>query len=160
MYLATGQSYKSLMYGFRVPHNTISIIVREVCQAIIDEYTNEVIKTPTTEHEWLEVAEEFSTRWNFHHALGALDGKHIAIRCPKNSGSLYCNYKGFYSILMLALVDADYKFLWLHVGSNGSSSHAQVFNAVLFKELIESGEIKFQQPNPCPMTTNKCPSSL
>ena len=35
-YLATEQSYKSLMYGFRVPHNNISQIVPEVCQAIVD----------------------------------------------------------------------------------------------------------------------------
>ena len=37
-YLGTGNSYMSLQYGFRVAFNTISILVIEVCQAIIDEY--------------------------------------------------------------------------------------------------------------------------
>ncbi len=32
--LATGNSYHSLMYGFRVTHNTIILIVRDVCQVI------------------------------------------------------------------------------------------------------------------------------
>ena len=93
-HLATGDSYKSLMYGFRVADNTISLIVREVCQAIIDEYAEEVIACPTTPQEWQPIADQFGTRWQFHHAVGALDGKHIAIRCPKNGGSLYYNYKG------------------------------------------------------------------
>lgn len=47
-HLATGGSYKSLMYGFRVAHNTISLLVRDVCEAIITEYANEVISCPTT----------------------------------------------------------------------------------------------------------------
>ena len=41
-YLVSGDSYHSLMYGFRVAHNTISILVREVCEAIIQEYASEV----------------------------------------------------------------------------------------------------------------------
>ncbi len=51
-YLATDDSYHILMNNFRVAHNTISSIVRDVCQAIIDEYAREVIAAPTTEAEW------------------------------------------------------------------------------------------------------------
>ena len=74
------------------------------------------------------MAAEFSSRWNSHHTLGAIDGKHVAIRCPSNGGSLYYNYKGFHSIILFALVDANYKFMWMDVGVNGSSSDAQIFN--------------------------------
>ena len=52
-YLATGDSYRSLMYGFSVAHNTISVVVRQVCRAIIDEYAEEIISTPTTSAGWL-----------------------------------------------------------------------------------------------------------
>ena len=41
-YIATGSVYKSLQYSFRVAHNTISLFIPEVCQAIIDEYQEEV----------------------------------------------------------------------------------------------------------------------
>ena len=143
-FLATGNSYKSLMYGFRVAANTISVLVRDVCQAVLDERGDEVIKCTTTPEEWREVAETFSNRWNFHHALSALDGKHVPIKCPKNGGSLYYNYKGFHSIILMALVDGNYKFLWVDVGANGSSSDCQVFNACELKEHIEDGRIRLR----------------
>jgi hypothetical protein len=38
------------------------------------------------------------------------------------------NYKGFFSIVLMALVDADYKFLWIDVGSDGSSNDASIYN--------------------------------
>ena len=43
-HLATGESYHSLRFGFRVPHNTYSVIVRQVCEAIVDEFADELIK--------------------------------------------------------------------------------------------------------------------
>ena len=47
-HLASGSSYSVLQYGWRVPHNTQSVIIREVCQAILDEYLLEVMNCPTT----------------------------------------------------------------------------------------------------------------
>ena len=47
-HLATGDNYKSLMYPFYVPQNIISILVRDVCQTILDEYGDEVVSNPTT----------------------------------------------------------------------------------------------------------------
>lgn len=149
-YLASGDSYKSLMYGFRVADSTISLVVRDVCQAIIDEYAEEVIACPTTPEEWSQIAEQFGRRWNFHHTVGALDGKHIAIQCPRNGGSMYYNYKGFHSIVLMALVDADYKFSWVDVGANGCASDATIFNHSELKETFENGSIGLPAADPLP----------
>lgn len=138
-YLATGNTYRDLRCGFRVAHNTISCIVREVCQALLDIVGPEVLKTPTTADEWLQVAHNFQDRWQFPHTLGAIDGKHVAIKRPPKSGSIYYNYKGFYSIVLMALVDADYKFLWVQVGDVGSSSDGQIWNNCEMREAIEQG---------------------
>ena len=81
---------------------------------------------------------------------GALDGKHVALKKPKNSGALYHNYKGFFSIVMLALLDGQYRFRWVDAGTAGSCSDAQIFNACQLKRRIEDGRIGF--PDPAPIT--------
>lgn len=97
--------------------NTIVSIVPKVCQAIYDRHHETAFKCPTTEEEWKEVAQGFSDKWNFHHCSGCTDGKHVRMQAPPHSGSLYYNYKGLYSIIMLALVDTSYKFMYVDVGA-------------------------------------------
>ena len=46
-----------------MPHNTISIVVREVCQAIIDEYIDEVMTCPITPDGWREIPDCFYQKW-------------------------------------------------------------------------------------------------
>ena len=56
-----------------------------------------------------------------------MDGKLVAIRAPPHSGSVYHNYKQLYSIVLLAVVDANYKFILVDVGSNGRACDAGVY---------------------------------
>ena len=65
----------------------------------------------------------------------------MALKIPKNSGALYHNYKGFFSVVMLALVDGQYKFRWVNASIAGSCSDAQIFNACQLKRKIDDGRM-------------------
>ena len=117
---------------------TICKFVPQVCKAILKEFQQEYLVCPTDPEDWKKIEEKFRNRWNVPHAIGALDGKHIAIKKPKKSGSEYFNYKGYFSLVLLALVDVDYKFLWVNMEASGSSSDAQNFNHSKLKRRIEN----------------------
>ena len=103
---------------------------------------------PTDPEDWKKIEERFRNRWNVPHVADALDGKHIAIKKPKKSGSEYLNYKGYFSLVHLALINADYKFLWVNMGASGSSSDAQIFNHSKLKRRIENRTLGLPPPEP------------
>jgi len=50
----------------------------------------------------------------------------------------------------MALVDADYKFIWGDVGGTGPASDAQMYNNSELKECVENGSLDFSEPEPLP----------
>ena len=54
----------------------------------------------------------------------------------------------FSSLVLLALVDTDYRLLWVDVWSRGSSSDAQIFNCSKLKKKIEDGTLRLPTPEP------------
>ena len=100
---------------------------------------------PTTEAEWERISQEFTSRWNFNHCIGAMDGKYVLIRPPPNSGSYYFNYKGSFSVVLLAVVDADYKFLYVDVGCNGG-----VFKNSSLQKALDENTLNIPQLRPLP----------
>lgn len=48
---------------------------------------------PKTVDELKEIERKFFQRWNFPNCFGAIDGKHVTIKRPPCSGSLYYNFK-------------------------------------------------------------------
>ena len=113
------------------------------------------MQVPRTEAEWESIADNFYSQWQFPHCIGAMDGKHVCIQPPPNSGSYYFNYKHSFSIVLLALVDADYKFIYVDIGCNGRVADGGVFkNSALFAAL-ENKSLNI--PSPRPMKDNTPP---
>lgn len=61
---------------------------------------------------------------------------------PKEHASDYHNYKGWYSIILLAVVDHTYKFLFVNVGSLGRNHDATVFESSRLPSVLDSALFK------------------
>lgn len=101
------------------------------------------LQFPSSSADWDNSADEFHSRWNFPLCMGALDGKHVAFRARKEDGAFYRNYKGFNSIVLLALVDANCRFLYINVGCNGRISDGGVLRESNLTQLIEEAAQNF-----------------
>lgn len=77
--------------------------------------------------KWIEVAEGFKKNTQFPNCIGASDGKHIELIKPAHSGSLYFNYKNYFSLVLLGICDADYRFIYVDVGAYGKCSDSSIF---------------------------------
>lgn len=151
-FLATGNSYKSLQFSFRVAHNTICNIIPETCNAIVTAFASTHVRLPDTQEKWLEVAHEFEERWNFPHCIGAIDGKHIRITNPKLAGSHFYNYKKFFSMVLMGVVDAQYRFMYIDVGAVGSESDGGVWAKTQLSGMLQDNEANLPQPTTLPNT--------
>ncbi|XP_034065944.1 protein ALP1-like [Gymnodraco acuticeps] len=149
-FLATGESFRSLSYQFRVGVSTIRQFVPETCTAIYEVLKEKYLKCPDTVEEWQQVADGFQAQWDFPNCLGALDGKHINIRPPPGTGSTYFNYKHTFSIVLKALVDSNYKFLYVDVGCNGRISDGGVFGGCSLQDALENRTFNIPAPAPLP----------
>lgn len=87
---------------------TVSEIVEEVCDALWKYLQPLVLAKPTTA-DWKKTANDFTENCQFDHCVGAIDGKHVVIKSPPNSGSDFFNYKKTFSTVLLAVTDANRK---------------------------------------------------
>ena len=89
-------------------------------------------------------------KWQFPHCLGAVDGKHVVMMKPWKFGSLYYNYKGTCSIVLMALVDADLKFIAISTGSYGRNSDGGIFSRSNLGKRFIDGNFNFPSSAPIP----------
>ena len=73
--------------------------------------------------------------------LGAIDGKHIVVQAPINSGSTYFNYKGTHEVVHMAVCDAHYRNNVLCVGIACSDIWSMVVLRNCRFTLVDLGDV-------------------
>lgn len=146
-FLATGDSFKTIGYNYRMSTATVSRIVHDTCIAIWQKLQPIHMKEPTKQ-DWENIAEDFENIWQFKNCLGSIDGKHVAITCPPHSGSKFFNYKKYYSVVLLAVVDAHKRFIIIDVGSLGRFSDGGILNDSVFGKKLINNQLNLPDDRP------------
>lgn len=101
---------------------------------------------------WLEIANKFKDAANFPHCVGGVDGKHIRVVKPNRSGSMFLNYKHYFSIVLMAVADSDYNFIYINVGAYGKDCDSGVFKETSFWHNMVNNTLNLPQHAPLPNT--------
>lgn len=148
-FLATGDSFKTIAFSYRVGFSTVAKMVALVTRAIWEALVEDYMAVPG-QAEWSEIARGFWEEWDFPNCVGAIDGKHIQIQAPPCSGSQFFNYKGSFSIVLLAVVDARKLFRVIDVGAYGRSSDGGTLKDSVFGKALQAGTLDLPPPATLP----------
>ncbi|XP_060844013.1 uncharacterized protein LOC132923991 [Rhopalosiphum padi] len=147
-YLATGTHFAVLHFDFRIGKSTFNGIVRETCQALWSVLQPTEIPKPN-KGRWIDIS-----KTNFPNCLGAIDGKHVRCKNPENSGSLLYNYKKYFSIILMAVVDANLNFIYIDVGAYGREADSSVFRQSVFGKMLYSRQLQIPASDVLSLTEN------
>uniref|UniRef100_A0A8C6SIV0 DDE Tnp4 domain-containing protein n=1 Tax=Neogobius melanostomus TaxID=47308 RepID=A0A8C6SIV0_9GOBI len=148
-FLASGDSLLSLSFAYRLGLATVQNSVHMVFAAIAKIMLPEFLPKPT-EDTWREISLDFWERWNFPNCLGAIDGKHVTIHATPRSGSLFFNYKKTFSVILMALVDAQYRFRVIQVGDYGRTSDGGIYARSALGRGMEQQTLQVPSDAPLP----------
>lgn len=116
--LATGVFQNNLASSYRISKQHIGPTIDRVCDAICLALTGEFPKW--NKQNMLKWADKFERQFNFPNCLGAIAGKHVPTTVSSSKKRDFLNYKGFTSIVLIAVCDASSKFTYIDVGAYGS----------------------------------------
>uniref|UniRef100_A0A1X7SK58 DDE Tnp4 domain-containing protein n=1 Tax=Amphimedon queenslandica TaxID=400682 RepID=A0A1X7SK58_AMPQE len=118
-FLATPGEFRTISHLFGVARCTVCVVVHETCAAIVSVLMKRFIKFPKGD-ELNDIVQGCEKKWGLPQCAGAIDGSHIPISAPANNHTDYYNRKGFYSVVIQAIVDYRYLFCDVYCGWPGS----------------------------------------
>nr|XP_047142406.1 uncharacterized protein LOC101236526 [Hydra vulgaris] len=115
-YLASCEEYRAVSSLFGIGKSTANLIVHEFINAVNDILLPKYVKFPLSVEILNKHSIDFEAILGFPQCVGAVVGCHIPISAPKDQAISYYNYKGWYSIVLFAVVDCRYRFIYTSVG--------------------------------------------
>ncbi|XP_050811088.1 uncharacterized protein LOC127051996 [Gopherus flavomarginatus] len=129
--LATPDSYRWVVNQFGVGKSTVGIVLMQVCRAI-----NRILLRRTVTLGNVQDIVDCFAQMGFPNCGGAIDGTHIPILAPPHLASEYINRKGYFSMVLQALVDHPGRFIDINTDWPGKVHDARIFrNSGLFRKM-------------------------
>lgn len=128
--------------------------IAETTEAIWTCLHPEWLPVPDT-NAWKNISARYQQLWSLPHCLGSIDGKHIRIKKFGNTGSRNFNYKGYFSVQLMACADADGCFVTIDVGDLGRNSDGGVFRSSRLGRWLQADGLNLPPPEPLPLDENE-----
>lgn len=135
--LASSAEDRTVANVFGVSRASVNIIFREFCEVVVRVLETRFVRFPTR-HGLAEHMRQFAALTGFPQGVGALDGCHIEVCPPKEQACDYHNFKGWYSVILLAVVDQCYKFMYINVGTPGRNHDSDIFQKSKLPKILSS----------------------
>ena len=105
-----------------------------MCSAILENLWTDAVDRhfPNSVDDFHNKLQEMECEWQFRYAFATIDGLHCPIKCPAGgaeSMKQYYDFKNFYSVVFLALVDAHYRFIWASIAAPGNTYDSTYFQS-------------------------------
>ncbi|KAL7305862.1 hypothetical protein TKK_0002103 [Trichogramma kaykai] len=155
-FLVTGNSYSALSFSFKIGISTVSGIILECLDVLWNIFTPIHMPVPT-ESDFVKISNEFFCKWGVPNCIGSIDGKHVRIKKPAHSGTLFYNYKNYFSSVLQATVDANGKFIMIEIYKYGSQSDGAIFYKSKLVMNIHQRKLKIPTLKKLPWSEEKLP---
>ena len=100
------------------------------------------IHFPDSTEAFKEKILDMEELWQFSCCWAVIDGCHIPMKCPPGgleSCKEFHNFKNFYSIVLMAMVDSKFRFVWGSCGFPGNSHDAIIFKSTNLWDALQNG---------------------
>ena len=116
-------------------------IVMEVCNAIIENLWTDAVDShfPKSVDDFCNKPQEMECEWRSKYVFAAIDRSRCSIKCPAGgaeSMKQYYNFKKFYLVVLLTLVDAHYRFIWVSIEAPGNTHDSTFFKVHCFGKKL------------------------
>ena len=108
----------------------VCVIVHDTYRAIVSALQKLVIRFPDGDDR-KEVVDGFKSTWGMSKCVGSIDSCHIPIMPSETNHTDYYNRKGWYSIILQAVVDHRYMFRDVCIGWPGSVHDARILGFII-----------------------------
>ncbi|XP_037951571.1 uncharacterized protein LOC119682257 [Teleopsis dalmanni] len=140
--LCTSREYSTIGKLFGVSKASVCVILKEFCSEVWRVMAPQYLSADFLTEEKLEKCVKGFKKIGFPQCFGAIGGCHIEIKPTKKDALDYFNYKGWYSMVLLALVDCRHQFMYINVGAPGRCNDSSVFEKSSLKKFLESPLLK------------------
>ena len=141
-YLAIGKMQQCASDDLGPSQSSISRAISQTVDALADgNVLKRFIKFPTTQDRADRNKEDFLAIANFPNIVGVIDGTHVRIVAPKEEEEAYVNRKGYHSLNVQVVFDANYRILDILPKWPGSVHDARILNSSGLARLFDGGYV-------------------